>query len=183
MKNSLDLIRSVEAAAKARYESDLLRHLFRGTMGEMPAMVKGQSQPTMEIKRFFRDLAVPCRFDVTVTGIDGTYGGEWLYNLAWHVQAGEFYRRQVLVLESEMKLGKVAESAQVNGDFHKLVQAMADIRVWAAALNSPMLLAQHLDNCKRQIDAFTQGAADDYYLFILFDWSTGNTTVEGYRRP
>jgi hypothetical protein len=182
MNDTEDLIRAVEAAAKARYEGDLLRHLFHGTMEPMPAVVRGQSHPTMEIKRFFHDLARGYGFDVTVSGVEGAYGGEWLYDLAWHAQSEGFYRRQTLVLESEMRLGKVAESAQIDGDFHKLVQARADIRVWAAALNTPDLLAKHLENCKRQIDVFSQGETGDY-LFVLFDWTNGKTTVVGHRRP
>lgn len=178
-----ELIQAVEAAAKTRYQGDGLLHLFRRTMQPMPEVVSGQSHPTMEIKRFFNGLAVDYKFDVTVTGIEGVYGGEWLYDLAWHVQSEGFYRRQLLVLESEMRLGKIAQSDQVNGDFHKLVQARADIRVWAAALATSELLARHLENCKRQIDAFSQGDPGDYYLFILFDWSNGKTVVEGYRRP
>jgi len=183
MTGTLDLIEEVETATKARYQGDLLRSLFRGTMQPMPAVAVGQSLPTMEIKRFFSEVGVKYMFDVTVTGVEGVYGGEWLYDLAWHSQSGGLYRRQALVLESEMWLGKVAQSDQVNGDFHKLVQARADIRVWAVAIATSELLSKHLENCKRQIDAFRQGERDDYYLFILFDWSSGKTTVVGYRRP
>jgi hypothetical protein len=183
MNDPEELIQAVEAATKARYEGDLLLHLFRGTKEPMPALVTGQSHPTMEIKRFFHGLASCYKYDVTVAGIKGTYGGVWLYDLAWHSQFDGFYRRQALALESEMRLGRVSESAQINGDFHKLVQARADIRVWAAALNNHELLAKHLEHCKRQIDAFSQGQTGDYYLFILFDWTSGKTTVEGYRRP
>ncbi|MBR0955686.1 hypothetical protein [Bradyrhizobium canariense] len=183
MTDTQELIQAVEAATRSRYNGDLLLHLFRGTMQTMSAVVRGQSHPTMEIKRFFNGLAAGYKFDVTVTGIEGVYGGEWLYDLGWHVQSEGFYRRQVLVLESEMTLGRIAQSDQVNGDFHKLVQARADIHVWAAALATSELLARHLENCKRQIDAFAQGTPGDYYLFILFDWSTGRTAVEGYRRP
>ncbi|MGY3370220.1 hypothetical protein ACVWZL_007345 [Bradyrhizobium sp. GM2.4] len=149
----------------------------------MPTVVRGQSHPTMELKRFFHDLAVDQKFEVTVTGIKGAYGGEWLYDLAWHVQSDGFYRRQVLVMESEMRLGRIAQSDQVDGDFHKLVQARADMRVWAAALATSELLAKHLATCKQQIDSFCHSEPGDYYLFILFAWSSGNTTVEAYRRP
>jgi hypothetical protein len=178
-----DLIRAVEAAAKARYEGPLLNDLFRGSMAPMPTPVKGQSSVTMEIKRFFHDLAKPYDFDVTVAGIPEAYGGEWLYDLAWHAQANGFYHRQVLVLETETKPGRThADCDKVDGDFHKLVQARADIRVWVASLPSAALREKHLENCKLQIDSFSQGQPGDYYLFVLFDWTSRKTTVDGYRR-
>jgi hypothetical protein len=178
-----DLIRTVEAAVRARYESHLLRDLFRGTMTPMPTPVRGHSPTTLEIKRFFHDLAAPHGFEVSASGIPGI-GGEWLYDLGWHAHGDGYCRRQVLVLESETNPGgRLADCDKVDGDFQKLVQARADIRVWVAALPNAVLLARHLQNCKRQVDSFSQGEEGDYYLFVLFDWTSGTTSVEGYRCP
>jgi hypothetical protein len=178
-----DLIHAVETAVRARYESHLLRDLFRGTMTPMPAPVRGHSPSTLEIKRFFHDLAALHGFEVSASGIPGI-GGEWLYDLVWHAQGDGYYLRQMLVLESETKpWGTLADCGTVDGDFQKLVQARADIRVWVAALPNEVLLASHLENCKRQVDSFSQGEEGDYYLFVLFCWTSGTTTVDAYRRP
>lgn len=79
-------------------------------------------------------------------------------------------------------LGRMG-TGMADGDFHKLVQARADIRVWVASLPSAALREKHLQNCKLQIDNFSQGQPGDYYLFVLVDRRSGTTTVEGHSRP
>jgi hypothetical protein len=156
-----DLICAVEAAVKGHFESPF----------------------TTEIKRFFASLALPYGFKVSASRTSDAHDSEWLYDLTWYEESGGFYRRQIMALESEMHPGTIADCDRVNVDFHKLVQARADIRVWVAPLPSAALLSSHLENCKRQIVHFSQGEADDFYLFVLFNWTSGKTVVEGYRRP
>jgi hypothetical protein len=162
------------ATFRGHFESPLLRDLLRGS---------SFAAATTEIKGFFTSLARPYGFKVTAGRTSEAHGGEWLYDLTWYEESDGFYRRQIMVLESEMHLGTIADCDRVDVDFHKLVQARAEIRVWVAALPSAALLSGHLENCKRQIVNFSQGEADDFYLFVLFDWSSGTTVVEGYRRP
>jgi hypothetical protein len=175
-----DLICAVEAAVKGHFESPLLHDLLRGT----PTQEGSFAAATTEIKRFFASLALPDGFKVSASRTPDAHGGEWLYDLTWYEESGGFYRRQILVLESEMHPGyTIADCDHVDVDFHKLVQARAEIRVWVAALPSAALLSSHVENCKRQIVNFSQGEADDFYLFVLFDWTTGTTSVKGYRSP
>jgi hypothetical protein len=48
--------------------------------------------------------------------------------------------RQIVVLESEWKHGVlVSQNAKVDGDFQKLVQARAEVRVWISSSHNPAL--------------------------------------------
>jgi hypothetical protein len=139
---------------------------------------------TREIKKFFAGLGKT--LEHTVTSRDhiavGADSGEWLYDMVWYKNNEGYFSRQILVLESEIKPGNsVANATTVDVDFHKLVQARADIRVWLAPIPNTEMIFEHLHNCKKQILSFEQSQAGDFYLFILFDWSKDKSTVEAYR--
>jgi hypothetical protein len=70
-----------------------------------------------------------------------------------------------MVLESELRRN-VKEADAVDGDFHKLVQARADVRVWIST--SPGRARLHIDNCKKQIQEFDGTQPGDCYIFLLF---------------
>jgi hypothetical protein len=177
MTKQNDLCLAVEAATKGHFGTSLLRDLLRGT----PMQKGSEAAATAEVKRFFTSLGRSCGFKATAGQTAGAHGGEWLYDLAWYEERDGFYSRQIMVLESEMRLGRIGECYLVNGDFHKLVQARADIRVWVASLPTGALLSKHLENCQRQADAFSTAEADDFYLFVLFDYSINKTEVTSWR--
>jgi hypothetical protein len=89
--------------------------------------------------------------------------------------------RQIMVLESEWKHGVlVSQNAEVDGDFQKLVQARAEVRVWISSSHNPALAQQHLANCKKQVQLFSGSLPGDTYLFIINDWTTPTTRIERF---
>ena len=104
-----------------------------------------------------------------------------MYDMVWYTMRDGFLVGQAMVLESELKPGgSVLTSAEVDGDFQKLVQARAEIRVWLALFPNELLASQHLANCKRQACSFENGMPEDTYIFIIYNWTTGTTLVEEF---
>lgn len=170
--------RFVADATKKHFSGFGFRDLLRGT----PTQKGTFSGATREIKRYFADLGHELNCLVASCGVVGTDGGEWLYDLVWYTNSHSGnYRNQVLVLESELRPGgAVLNSEFIDDDFLKLIQARADIRVWIAAIPTEALRTAHLQNCKQQIADFQQSQAGDFYIFILFDWTSGTVLVEEY---
>jgi hypothetical protein len=83
-----------------------------------------------------------------------------------------------MVLESEWNRGLlVQKEAHVDGDFQKLVQARADVRVWISACHNTDIAEKHLVSCKEQIKRFSGTDPDDNYIFIIHDRSQSATKV------
>lgn len=173
-----ELVRKVEAAAKAAYGGPQLRDSLQG----------GFALSTASVKRFFGDLGHSLEQKVAASHPRGSEpgewpydGGEWLYDLVWYVEEEGLLLRQSLVLESEWHRGLVIQkSAQVDGDFEKLVQARADLRVWVSCCHNTAISEAHLEACKKQIHKFSGTVTGDTYLFIIYDWSSSTTNVQLY---
>jgi hypothetical protein len=95
--------------------------------------------------------------------------GEWLYDMSWSETCkldggGYLLVGQPLVLETEERPDKV-----LDGDFQKLVQARADVRVWIAKVNPKQSVQDHVAKCKEQIKRFVGSQPDDTYVFMIYD--------------
>lgn len=136
---------------------------------------------TRSVKQAFGNLGKQLGYQVAASGYSGADEGEWLYDMVWFTSREGLLRQQAMVLESEFKPGgSVLQAAAVDGDFMKLVQARAEVRVWFALIPNPELAAQHIKNCKSQASAFEGAVHGDTYVLIVFDWTTSNTIVERF---
>ncbi len=103
---------------------------------------------------------------------------EWLYDMTWYTEDKEkFFTGMSMVLESELNR-RPKHRDEVDGDFHKLVQARADVRVWIST--SPNDARLHIDNCKRQIQLFSGTTSGDQYMFAVFDWTAEKPLIERF---
>jgi hypothetical protein len=131
---------------------------------------------TREVKTFFGDLGRSLDFRICASGYKGADDGEWLYDLVWFESDEEgFMIRQALVLQTEGRPDLV-----LDGDFQKLVQARADLRVWITSLPNAVLSRQHVETCKRQAQLFSGRSVGDIYLLIVYDWAAKLSLIERF---
>ncbi len=103
--------------------------------------------------------------------------------MTWYTLGDDarLFTRQPMVMECEWKMGvPIAQNADVDGDFQKLVQARADVRVWISTAANPTLADQHLENCKKQIRSFLATVPGDIYLFAILVWSDNSFRIERF---
>lgn len=110
----------------------------------------------------FRAIGKSREYDVAAHGGDASHG-EWLYDLCWFENRDGFFIRQSLVLETEQSPDRC-----IDADFHKLVQARAEVRVWIAKVHHSKV-AQHVAVHKEQIRRFAGTSPDDVYVFVICD--------------
>lgn len=110
--------------------------------------------------------------------------GEWLYDMEWCETSndGHLFVRQPMVMECEWRRGvPLARAADVDGDFQKLVQAKADVRVWIFTAPNVDLAQEHLANCRKQMTSFVGSVAEDRYVLAALIYS--NCTREIHHFP
>jgi hypothetical protein len=136
---------------------------------------------TSLIKHAFGELGKSLGYEVFASNYQNANGGEWLYDLVWSRSENVFLKSIDLVMETELKPGgSVANAANVDDDFLKLVQARAFIRVWRVLIPNPELAALHIANCKQQIEVFDGSLVGDIYIFIVGVWSNESDIFEKY---
>lgn len=86
--------------------------------------------------------------------------GEWLYDMVWWKEDGEYMSRIVLVLESEW-----SPDPKVDGDFLKLLLARADHHVWVFQEKTEDTVRQHMERCKEHLRQFQSLPSGDRFLF------------------
>lgn len=69
---------------------------------------------------------------------------------------------------------------RLDGDFLKLVQARAEIRLWISCSANSTAAETHLANCKRQATLFSAALPGDTYVFVTTSWSDTKTRVERF---
>lgn len=101
----------------------------------------------------------------------------WLYDLSWYTEQtyerGKFLTHMAMALESELN----KRHPDIDGDFQKLIQARADIRVWVSTCSDARL---HIDDCKQQIQMFYGTLPGDQYVFAIYDQQSGQPLIEKY---
>jgi hypothetical protein len=116
----------------------------------------------------------------TKLGLDLGYddsGPGWLYDVLWceekPVKIGKLMTRIPMALESEL----CNPDPHLDGDFLKLVQARADIRVWITSYPDARL---QIDTCKEQIRQFFGTLPGDQYVFVVYDRNSRQPIIEKY---
>ena len=163
------LAERIEQTATLAFEGSRLTELLRASFTSM----------TKEAMRVFGGVGKDLGYQVAAAG----YQGAWLYDMVWYTtDAAGMLLQLPMVLESELNPGgSVSKSADVDGDFQKLVQARAGVRVWLVACPNQKLARTHIANCKRQACLFAAATSGDAYVFIVYDWTTASTTVERFQ--
>lgn len=151
-------------------------------LGEIMRRCANWREITGAIKHLFGDLGMRLEYFVAASGFRHADAREWLYDMIWYSESEDrLFSRVALVLESELNPGGgVRNAAEIDGDFCKLVQARADLRVWLALLPNRAAVELHLRNCKRQARGFAGAAQGDAYLFVIYDWTSAETLVERF---
>lgn len=113
----------------------------------------------------FRELGRELGYSVAAKHCAADFS-EWLYDLSWSDMrkaddGGSYFVGQPLVLETE-----TSPDPHADGDFQKLVQARAVVRVWIAKVPD---VQAHVGICKKQIRCFLGTQPDDTYIFMVYD--------------
>ena len=139
---------------------------------------------TSHVKDIFYKLGRSLNYTVS-PGMNGEFQNrEWLYDLCWYIERDGKFIELKLALESELSPGgSVNDAHLVDGDFQKLVQSRAGVRVWLSALPNNYLMEIHIKNCKDQISLFNATVPGDIYIFAIFNWTTNKMIVELYESP
>ncbi|MCC8956181.1 hypothetical protein H8B02_22950 [Bradyrhizobium sp. Pear77] len=130
---------------------------------------------TTAIKEFICQLGHDLEFEVSASGCANA-GQEWLYDMVWYEVADGYTTRLALAGECELK----SPELPVDGDFAKLVQARADVRLWISAPKNSEIAMTHLANCKRYAATFPGAMPGDTYVFVSCDWTDKITIVERF---
>lgn len=168
-----DLAERIEEVAKSAFEGGRLKGLL---------CTLSWTATTKAIKEVFGNLGKQLGYHVAASGYPLADDGEWLYDMCWYtVLRNGVFSKLAMVLESELNPGgSVINASEIDGDFHKLVQARADVRVWFALLPNPAMTTKHIENCKIQARAFGGAMPGDVYVFIAYDWTDSATIVERF---
>jgi len=150
------------------------------------------TRKTELVKRRLSELGKGLGFTVLANDC-GTDSCEWLYDMVWAAYESEpttpaqktvahFLTRQAMVMELEWRQGRPSrEDRDVDEDFQKLVQARADVRVWMSRVSTRPSAEEHIQSCRKQIQAFSGTLPSDQYLFvILIGAPRGDFVVEMY---
>lgn len=164
------LATAVEGLLKSKFGDSELTKILRISKATATATIKEQ----------MGELGQSLGYLVAVSGWLRRNEGEWLYDMVWYKLDSGFFVEQAMVLESELNRSlSVQQNDEVDGDFQKLVQARAGIRVWVCSCSNSRLAQQHLSACKRQIERFSETRDGDTYVFLVHDW-TGPAVIETY---
>ncbi|TDX65913.1 hypothetical protein EDE12_102402 [Methylosinus sp. sav-2] len=139
---------------------------------------------THAIKELFIRLGRTNNFKSQAGGMSTLgIGGEWLYDLIWYedeiVDGNYFMTNLPLALECEWGVS-VSSSGDVDGDFQKLVQARAEVRVWVTAIANEELAEKHIRNAQMQASRFKLSQVDDQYVLIIFVWSSREALIRKF---
>jgi hypothetical protein len=141
----------------------------------------GAKPPTLAIKREFRDVGRRHGYFIAAGGFYGTapdLDGEWLYDLTWYVGHDGFFESLPLVVEVEN-----LPDPKIDGDFGKLVQARAEVRLWICKLPRRQSLEEHLTIYKRQVNCFAGTQSGDIYIFVIYDHGGEKAHIERFVAP
>jgi hypothetical protein len=104
----------------------------------------------------------------------------WLYDMYWCTEKqgeqNKFLTRIPMALESEFN----KRHPDLDGDFQKLVQARAAVRVWVTTCSNAR---KHIDYCKQQIQQFAETLSRVQYVFAIYDQNTKQPLIEKYIAP
>jgi hypothetical protein len=166
-----------EAADDCRIVLRIQSEVADAVEKEARIVFAGPMPSTEAVKRVFKDLGSRLGYCVTASGCAAD-DGEWLYDLASNVSSHGFYLSQPLVLECETH-----PDPHLDGDFYKLVQARADVRVWICRLPRNQSVQEHLTIYKEQIAKSVGTQSGDTYIFFIYDYAARSAVIERFDTP
>lgn len=153
-------------------------HAFKGPEFSTALRASSFGVTTKTVKKTFGDLGKKLQYDVAAAGYPEADEGEWLYDMVWYSVNDGLMLRQIMVLESEFNPGgRGMMAAHVDGDFQKLVQARAEVRVWFVLIPDQEAARLHIANCKSQAQVFTGSLPGDTYVLIVHEWTSSTTEI------
>jgi len=182
---------SIEAAVRERYESNVLRDLHHERRGTAePQAGDPKSRFLAETASFLRHLAKQHEFGHDIRNLERYTSTVYYFymsnDLFFEAKDDEESDLPALRLEFETSfLTSAPDLDQMDRNFARLVMLWNSglgVRIWVAALPTTALLTRHLTNCKTQIDKCSRRNEDVLFLFVLFDQSTGQTTVDSHSK-
>jgi len=166
-----ELVVEIERAVKSLLEVKTVKLLLYNT---------SDRERTRLVKDQLYNLGRALGFHVTASNCPSD-DGEWLYDMAWF-NKGPIFTRQAVVIECAWRNGvRVEYAADVDGDFHKLIQARADVRVWISTAPNNEIASQYITNCKGAAESFFGSAVDDLYLLFILVWSDMTFRMERFQ--
>lgn len=122
---------------------------------------------TKAIKQLLCDYAKKEGYRVAASGCSGADESEFLYDMTWWQQEGEFMTRIPLILESELH----APAELIDNDFYKLMLGRADHRIWIFERKTIEQVNETFEAIIKNIRHFTHSLSGDRYLLMGVDWS------------
>jgi len=96
--------------------------------------------------------------------------GEWLYDISWTIDDGEYIQELILALESEWYPNGILD------DFQKLIVSIANYRVMIYWENNIVKANKLLRMFKKQVNMYKATQSGDRYLFIR--WIEGQDPID-----
>lgn len=103
---------------------------------------------------------------------------EWLYDVVfWNIDnTTGFASSMPLAVESEWEITQSRE-----GDFEKLVQSRAELRLWIVQDRDKDSVQRHFQQCIKIISGFNASMAGDQYLLAGLSWEDNSFEFLSYR--
>jgi hypothetical protein len=118
-------------------------------------------------------------YRVACSGCEQAYeNSEWLYDLVWWQQDGDYMSRIILVLESEW-----TPDITVDNDFLKLMLARADHHVWVFQAKTENIIRQQIQVCKEHLGQSQTLPSGDRFLFAGVSWNPREFYFDLYVNP
>ncbi|MDT9000764.1 hypothetical protein RQP53_15920 [Paucibacter sp. APW11] len=131
------------------------------------------------IKNKLAALGSTLNFSVNAHGCKDAHEGEWLYDMTWSVLDASKYgnlMRQPLALESEWQ-----PDAIMDNDFHKLVQARAEVRVWVFTAANKVDVDSYVERCRELACGFAGSLAGDRYVLVGYEWEHRSASIHTFQ--
>jgi len=139
----------------------------------------GSSWWTNSIKESLLKIGKKHKYRVAANRCKGaTEEYEFLWDMVWYVQQGEFMDRIVLAMESEMRT-----NAEIDEDFYKLLPALADLRLWIFQTNTEELAKKLITECQETINNFNGLPKGAKFLLFGLSWNPRDFYGGPYVKP
>lgn len=100
-------------------------------------------------------------YEVCARDCDNTNYGEWLYDMIWSKNEGDFLIESGLTFESEWN------GWELDSDFQKLLQSRTDHRAWLFKFKGTSDdFHNTIKKCVKQVQVFKGTSKGDRYLFL-----------------
>ncbi|WP_139555997.1 hypothetical protein [Methylotetracoccus oryzae] len=122
---------------------------------------------TKAIKQSLCDYARKQGFRVAASGCTGAEESEFLYDMTWWKQEGDFMTKVPLILESELQ----SPSYVIDKDFYKLMLGRAEHRVWIFERKTEAQIDETFEAIINSVMMFANSTPGDRYLLMGVDWN------------